>query len=113
MSLAEDRGAGPFYFKSFDSVVGVAKGPEDLRREIARLADENPGALEYHLRERHIVLWLETLNEKGLAEELMRVETVGDAREWASKSQRPERPVNQRSKSSASPSRTKRGRKKR
>lgn len=113
MSLAEGKGAGPFYFKSFDSVVGVAQNAEDLRREIARLADENPGALEYHLKERHIVLWLESLNEKGLADELMRVDTIEDARAWASRSHGNQVPSSQKSRPSGSAPRTKRGRKKR
>ena len=75
----------PFYFKSYDIVIGVACNVAELQRELVRLAQENPAALEFHLREGHIVGWLESLNEVWLAEELKRVRTAEEARVWARK----------------------------
>lgn len=61
---------GPFYFKSYGSVIGAARDIVELERELERLIRENPGAVEYHLREGHIVQWLNCLNEGELALEL-------------------------------------------
>lgn len=83
MSLAQAKAASPFYFKSYDSVVGVARNASELRAEVSRLAEANPGALEYHLKEGHIALWLDSLDEKRMAQELKRVLTVEEARAWA------------------------------
>ncbi|BFI73844.1 uncharacterized protein SSO10704 [Nanoarchaeota archaeon] len=63
----------PFYFKSFDKIVGVAKDVEELKKEIARLLYIDPKVVEYHLKEGHIVKWLEYIGENELAKKLRKV----------------------------------------
>ena len=70
----------PFYFKSYGRTIGVARNVGDLREELGRLAEENPDAVAYHLRQGHIVRWLEYANQKELAEQLRNVEKVDEAR---------------------------------
>jgi len=60
----------PFYFKSYDRVIGVAHDVKELENEVERLSKEDPAALEYHLKEGHIVSWLNYIGENGLAEML-------------------------------------------
>lgn len=60
----------PFYFKSYNKVIGVAHDVKELEKEIERLSKEDPAALQYHLKEGHIVSWLNYLGENGLAEML-------------------------------------------
>lgn len=74
----------PFYFKSYDRIIGTARNIHDLWLQIERLAVENPAALEYHLKEGHIVRWLEDSNERELAEQLRGVEQVQEARQSVS-----------------------------
>ena len=69
----------PFYFKSYDIIIGAARNIHDLWLQIEKLAVENPAALEYHLKEGHIVRWLEDSNERELAEQLRGVEKVQEA----------------------------------
>jgi hypothetical protein len=66
----------PFYFKSYEQTIGVSRDVNELQTEFSRLARENPAALEYHIKERHIIQWLNTTNEKELAKELEGVNTV-------------------------------------
>ncbi|MDG6994449.1 MAG: hypothetical protein JRN52_00885 [Nitrososphaerota archaeon] len=68
--MSETSGIEPFYFKSYDMTIGIAHNVNELSYEIARLATENPGALEHHIKEGHIVEWLEHSNERELANEL-------------------------------------------
>jgi hypothetical protein len=70
----------PFYFKSYDKIIGRATNLHQLWMELERLAEENPGALKYHLEEGHIVRWLEFSNEKELASELRGVKDVKEVR---------------------------------
>ena len=71
MNADNDRsGLEPFYFMSYDRVIGVARNVNDLREELARLSEENPEALEYHIKQGQIASWLNYANEKELAEEL-------------------------------------------
>jgi hypothetical protein len=70
----------PFYFKSYDKIIGRATNIHQLWMEIERLTTEDPNALEYHLKEGHIVQWLECSNEKGLASELRGVKNAKEAR---------------------------------
>ncbi|BDC18253.1 hypothetical protein [Acidianus sp. HS-5] len=60
----------PFYFKSYNKVIGVAHDVKELEKEVERLSKEDPAALQYHLKEGHIVSWLNYLGENGLAEML-------------------------------------------
>jgi hypothetical protein len=69
----------PFYFKSYNKVVGVAHNVDELREEMKRLFKEDPACVEYHLKEGHIVAWLEYIGEKGLAEMLKGVNDVKEA----------------------------------
>lgn len=65
-----------FYFKSYDRTVGSAGTLEELRAELKRLAGEDPGCVNYHLREGHIVQWLNYIGERDAATSLS---GVGDA----------------------------------
>ena len=67
------QGKEPFYFKSFDRIIGIARNVEELRSEIERLINADPRALEYHLREGHIVQWLVYIGEDELAKRLINV----------------------------------------
>lgn len=69
----------PFYFKSYERVIGIAHNLEELKKEIERLVKEDPAALEYHLKEGHIVSWLLYIGEKGLAEILKDVKDPQEA----------------------------------
>ena len=53
----------------------------ELGSEIERLAQADPEALRYHLREGHLVQWLNSSNEKELAGQLRGVENAEEARE--------------------------------
>jgi hypothetical protein len=69
----------PFYFKCYDQVIGVAYDVKDLHREMRRLAQQDPAALEYHLREGHIVAWLYSVDEVELGKKLEGVKSVEKA----------------------------------
>ncbi|AWR99000.1 hypothetical protein [Metallosphaera hakonensis] len=69
----------PFYFKSYDRVVGIARDVSELEKEMSRLTREDPACVEYHLREGHIVAWLNYLGERGLAEILKGVASPREA----------------------------------
>ncbi len=74
---AKSIGREPFYFKSFNRVIGIAHDLEELRSEFNRLLGIDQRALEYHLREGHIVQWLTYIGEDELA---ARLTGVGDPR---------------------------------
>jgi dTDP-4-dehydrorhamnose reductase len=69
----------PFYFMSYDRVIGVAHDTNELAREMKRLSKENPAAVEYHLENGHIVQWLDYAGERELARELVGVTNVEEA----------------------------------
>ena len=69
----------PFYFTSYERVVGVARDVRELDREMKRLAREDRPCLEYHLVNGHIVRWLEYANELELAKDLTGVGNVEEA----------------------------------
>ncbi len=69
----------PFYFKSYEKTIGIAHNVEELREEIVRIYKADPAAVEYHLKEGHIVAWLNYVGEKGLAEMLKGVKDVKEA----------------------------------
>ncbi len=60
-------GKEPFYFKSFDRVIGEAHDEVELLREMERLSQEDPGAVEYHLSQGHIASWLSYIGRPDLA----------------------------------------------
>ncbi len=69
----------PFYFKKYDETIGTACDINDLKKEIERLKAENPLSVEYHLREGHIVQWLNYIGEKKVASELTGVNDIDGA----------------------------------
>ncbi|MEM4096148.1 MAG: hypothetical protein QXO43_03895 [Metallosphaera sp.] len=69
----------PFYFKSYEKVIGQARNVNDLETELIRLSKEDPACVEYHLKEGHIVAWLNYIGEKGLAEILKGVSNPKEA----------------------------------
>ena len=69
----------PFYFKSYNRIIGIAHNAKELEKEMERLMKEDPAALEYHLREGHIVSWLNYIGEVGLAEVLRGVKDPKEA----------------------------------
>jgi hypothetical protein len=79
VSLTEILIARPFYFKCYDRTIGVARDVKELNRELRRLAVKDKDAVEYHLREGHLVNWLHSIHELELAEELIGVKTVEGA----------------------------------
>lgn len=76
MSSTDVNTVQPFYFKSYNEIIGTAMNVGELEKEIRRLAKENPTALEYHLRQGHIVDWLNHSSEKDVAALLKGVESV-------------------------------------
>ncbi len=53
----------PFYFTSYDKVVGVAKSVRELDLEMKRLSREDRACVEYHLSSGNLVRWLEYANQ--------------------------------------------------
>jgi hypothetical protein len=68
-----------FYFKSYDVTIGEASNLYELERELRRLSKEFPRAVEYHLREGHIVQWLTSAGETEIAEEMKGARTITEA----------------------------------
>ncbi len=60
----------PFYFTSYDRVIGVAGNVRELDIEMKRLSREDRACLEYHLGSGNIVKWLQYAEEPDLAMEL-------------------------------------------
>jgi len=52
-----------FYFKRYDVFIGEASDVLKLGREIERLWVKFPNAVEYHLKEGHIVKWLASIGQ--------------------------------------------------
>ncbi|MBP1357080.1 MAG: hypothetical protein JZD40_01120 [Sulfolobus sp.] len=69
----------PFYFRSYDRVVGISHDVNELKSEMERLINQDPACVEWHLKEGHIVAWLEYIGEKGLAELLKSVHDPNEA----------------------------------
>jgi hypothetical protein len=69
----------PFYFMSYDKRIGIARSVNELIAEMTRLAKDDPGALEYHLREGHIVEWLYYIGEGEIASQLKSVTAIHEA----------------------------------
>ncbi|EHP70125.1 hypothetical protein MetMK1DRAFT_00006270 [Metallosphaera yellowstonensis MK1] len=69
----------PFYFKSYDRVVGVARDERELETEIMRIGSQDPACVNYHLREGHIVSWLNYVGNRTLAEMLKGVSDYREA----------------------------------
>ena len=68
----------PFYFKSYERVVGTAHDVRELETEIERIGKQDPACVNWHLQQGHIVSWLKYIGEGTLAEML---KDVADWRE--------------------------------
>jgi hypothetical protein len=68
-----------FYFKSYDNIIASAGNLEELKNAIIKLAKEDPGCVNYHLREGHIVQWLNYIGELDTAKSLTGVSDVKNA----------------------------------
>ncbi len=79
VSATERFRVQPFYFKSYDRIIGIARNTTELHKELTRLAEVDPAALEYHIREGHIAQWLAYANETELAKELKAVKSIEQA----------------------------------
>lgn len=69
----------PFYFTSYDRVVGIAGNIRELDMEMKRLSREDHACLEYHLASGNVVKWLEYANEQELAKDLRGVSSPEEA----------------------------------
>lgn len=69
----------PFYFKSYEKVVGVAHDIKELEKEIARIGATDPGCVNWHLEQGHIVSWLRYTGNNTLAEMLKGVKDWREA----------------------------------
>ncbi|QKR00151.1 hypothetical protein GWK48_06985 [Metallosphaera tengchongensis] len=69
----------PFYFKSYEKVIGKASDVNELEREMGRLVREDPACVEWHLKQGHLVNWLNYIGERGLAEMLKGVSNPKEA----------------------------------
>ncbi|AFZ70871.1 hypothetical protein Calag_1149 [Caldisphaera lagunensis DSM 15908] len=69
----------PFLFKSYERIIGIAHDVNELKSEMERLSKVDPGAVNYHLKEKHIVNWLNYIGEGELAKKLENVTDVNDA----------------------------------
>jgi len=68
-----------FYFKSYDVTIGEASNVHELEREMRRLSEGYPKAIEYHLRQGHIVQWLACIGENEIAEKMKGVHSISEA----------------------------------
>ncbi|MEJ2774874.1 hypothetical protein DDW09_00980 [Sulfolobus sp. SCGC AB-777_L09] len=69
----------PFYFKSYDRVVGVAHNEKELESEIKRIGAVDPACVNWHLEQGHIVQWLRYIGNNTLAEMLKDVKDYREA----------------------------------
>ena len=65
----------PFYFKSYDRIVGKAETPMEFLSEMKRLENTDPFCVEYHVREGHISIWLKEAERPDLA---VKIESARD-----------------------------------
>ncbi|MEM0140265.1 MAG: hypothetical protein QXZ44_06625 [Ferroplasma sp.] len=75
----------PFYFRSYDKVIGSARNVEELYALMVKIEKTDPASLSYHLKSGHISAWLAYINKKQLANKLkkttdttMAISIVGD-----------------------------------
>ncbi|WP_201796927.1 hypothetical protein [Thermoplasma sp. Kam2015] len=69
----------PFYFKSYDRLIGIACDEKSLLYEMKCLNQYDGAALYYHLKEGHIAMWLEYIGRKDLADAIRFSESVEGA----------------------------------
>jgi hypothetical protein len=68
----------PFYFKSYDRLIGVACDLESLVTEMKCLSDYDYDAVNYHILNGHISMWL---NHMGFPELAQDVKTASSPKE--------------------------------
>lgn len=71
----------PFYFKSFDRVLGIAYDVPSLYYGVKYLSVYDKAAVEYHLKEGHISAWLDYIGEHELSKEMRGRTDIGSALE--------------------------------
>jgi hypothetical protein len=69
----------PYYFTSYDRVIGIASNVRQLDLEMRRLSREDRACLEYHLSSGFIVRWLEYADEPELANNLKGISSADEA----------------------------------
>ncbi len=79
VSQTTEENVQPFYFTSYDRVIGVAGNIRELDLEMKRLSREDRASVEYHLASGNIVRWLQYANEPELAKDLTGVANADDA----------------------------------
>ena len=79
MSTTTGSDIQPFYFTSYDRVIGVAKNIRELDLEMKRLSREDRACVEYHLASGNLVHWLQYANHLDLARELDGIGNVDEA----------------------------------
>ncbi|KAA8922189.1 hypothetical protein [Thermoplasma sp.] len=60
----------PFYFKSYDRLIGIACDVPSLYHEMKCLLAYDRAAVQYHLAEGHVSMWLDYIGEHDLADSL-------------------------------------------
>lgn len=69
----------PFYFKSFERVIGIACDVPGLYYSIMCLSKYDKAAVEYHLKQGHIADWLDYIGEHELSQLIRKTKSVEDA----------------------------------
>ncbi len=69
----------PFYFKSFERVIGVACDVPGLYYTIKCLSVYDRPAVEYHIKQRHIADWLDYIGNHELSKMMNNAESVEEA----------------------------------
>ncbi|MGC8497306.1 MAG: hypothetical protein ACP5NL_04840 [Thermoplasmata archaeon] len=60
----------PFYFKSYDRVIGIACDLESLLYNIRCISSFDREAINWHVTEGHIAMWLDYIGHAELADKL-------------------------------------------
>jgi hypothetical protein len=60
----------PFYFRSYDKIVGVAHNLQELQAEMDRLLKNDPSCVKWHLEQDHLRTWIDYAGYKALAQSL-------------------------------------------
>lgn len=68
----------PFYFKSFERVIGIACDVPGLYYTIKCLSVYDKAAVEYHLKEGHIADWLDYAGENEISELIRNSKSVDE-----------------------------------
>ncbi len=69
----------PFFFKSYDKIIGIACDTKTMKSEMIELYKINPEAINYHLSQGHLVMWLEYLGDMKTADKLRNINNYDDA----------------------------------